>query len=223
MSTNPSVVMLSAGIDSTALLSHLLAENVSARGIFITFGQASALRQQAMAQRLSWLWHVPLDIGHLAETRNLYPFLDPPHIMMTESTPKNLVLGEDKPCWDSMHLVETATISSANNGANNIYYGATLEDVERIPRLREMLDHVRDAVRINTSNDSVELLTPFIEKNHAEVLRILLGNKTLPKVDTWSCYWGGALHCGKCGGCKTRKKRFESAGEEDFTFYDRTQ
>ncbi len=40
-----------------------------------------------------------------------------------------------------------------------------------------------------------------------------------PDVFTWSCHWGGLVHCGECNGCIIRKNRYESAGVEDPTPY----
>ena len=37
---------------------------------------------------------------------------------------------------------------------------------------------------------------------------------------TWSCYKGGAKHCGKCGTCVERREAFADAGIEDTTEYE---
>ena len=36
---------------------------------------------------------------------------------------------------------------------------------------------------------------------------------------TWSCYKGGAVHCGKCGTCVERREAFILAGLKDPTVY----
>ena len=38
--------------------------------------------------------------------------------------------------------------------------------------------------------------------------------------ETWSCYKGGAHHCGKCGTCIERKEALQAAGIDDPTLYD---
>lgn len=38
--------------------------------------------------------------------------------------------------------------------------------------------------------------------------------------DTWSCYKGGAKHCGKCGTCIERREALAEAGIDDPTEYD---
>ena len=38
--------------------------------------------------------------------------------------------------------------------------------------------------------------------------------------ETWSCYKGGVVHCGKCGTCIERKEALAEAGIEDPTVYE---
>ena len=38
--------------------------------------------------------------------------------------------------------------------------------------------------------------------------------------ETWSCYKGGKVHCGKCGTCSERREGFRDAGIEDPTEYE---
>ncbi len=63
-----------------------------------------------------------------------------------------------------------------------------------------------------------DLLAPFVDCSKAEIVRqgAALG---LPYVQTWSCYKGGALHCGTCGTCVERKEAFQLAGVPDPTEY----
>lgn len=40
-----------------------------------------------------------------------------------------------------------------------------------------------------------------------------------PFAQTWSCYKGGEVHCGRCGTCVERREAFHLAGVEDPTVY----
>jgi len=42
----------------------------------------------------------------------------------------------------------------------------------------------------------------------------------VPFAETWSCYKGGARHCGRCGTCVERREAFHLAGVADPTSYD---
>jgi 7-cyano-7-deazaguanine synthase len=37
---------------------------------------------------------------------------------------------------------------------------------------------------------------------------------------TWSCYKGGAVHCGKCATCIERREALQAAGIQDTTKYE---
>lgn len=63
------------------------------------------------------------------------------------------------------------------------------------------------------------VLTPFVEKTKAEIAAEgeRLGVEWL---ETWSCYKGGEIHCGRCSTCLERIEAFSIAGIEDPTTYE---
>lgn len=67
----------------------------------------------------------------------------------------------------------------------------------------------------------VQLVRPFITMNKAQIAAegARLG---VDFARTWSCYKGGALHCGKCGTCVERREAFAQAGLADPTVYAET-
>jgi 7-cyano-7-deazaguanine synthase len=75
-----------------------------------------------------------------------------------------------------------------------------------------------DAMRLGTYA-GVQLLRPFIAIDKAAIVRegARLG---VDFARTWSCYKGGAIHCGRCGTCVERREAFVSAGVPDPTVYE---
>jgi len=65
----------------------------------------------------------------------------------------------------------------------------------------------------------IALTTPFLLASKADIVRegARLG---VPFAETWSCYKGGARHCGRCGTCVERREAFDLAKIEDPTSYD---
>jgi 7-cyano-7-deazaguanine synthase len=61
--------------------------------------------------------------------------------------------------------------------------------------------------------------TPFLRWRKADIVRegTRLG---VPFAETWSCYKGGARHCGRCGTCVERREAFHLSGVDDPTPYD---
>lgn len=74
-----------------------------------------------------------------------------------------------------------------------------------------------DAMKLGTYA-GIQLLRPFIAMNKAEIATtgVRLG---VDFAQTWSCYKGGAVHCGTCGTCVERREAFIEAGIADPTVY----
>ena len=74
-----------------------------------------------------------------------------------------------------------------------------------------------DAMRRGTYA-GVKLLRPFIALTKGGIAAegARLG---VDFARTWSCYKGGAIHCGKCGTCVERREAFAQAGLSDPTVY----
>lgn len=73
------------------------------------------------------------------------------------------------------------------------------------------------AIAEGTSN-GVQLLAPYTTLTKTEIVArgLTLG---VPYADTYSCYQGGADHCGECGTCRERHDAFVDLGVPDPTHY----
>jgi len=65
----------------------------------------------------------------------------------------------------------------------------------------------------------VSLYTPFVNRSKADIVTEGQRHNT-PFAETWSCYKGGAHHCGRCGTCVERREAFDLAGVADPSQYD---
>lgn len=65
---------------------------------------------------------------------------------------------------------------------------------------------------------SIKLLTPFIASSKSDIAR-RAAELNVPVMETWSCYKGGDIHCGRCGTCVERREAFSLAGVTDPTIY----
>ena len=103
-------------------------------------------------------------------------------------------------------------------GAEGLVIAAHGGDHAIYPDCREeFMRAMGDAMRLGTYA-GVKLLRPFIVMTKAQIAAegARLG------VDfsrTWSCYVGGAVHCGKCGTCVERREAFTQPGLADPTEY----
>jgi 7-cyano-7-deazaguanine synthase len=68
----------------------------------------------------------------------------------------------------------------------------------------------------------VKLIRPFLSPrgmSKADIVK-LGSDLGVPFAETWSCYKGGAKHCGKCGTCVERREAFQVARVTDPTEYE---
>jgi len=69
-----------------------------------------------------------------------------------------------------------------------------------------------------SGHPNLRLHAPFVNFSKTDI--VALGARlNVPFADTWSCYEGGELHCGRCGTCTERRESFELASVADPTIY----
>jgi 7-cyano-7-deazaguanine synthase len=106
-------------------------------------------------------------------------------------------------------------------GAEALVIAAHTGDHTIYPDCREdFMAAMADAMRLGTYA-GIRLLRPFIALTKGQIAAegARLG---VDFAQTWSCYKGGALHCGKCGTCVERREAFQQAGLTDPTAYEST-
>ncbi|MEZ5300620.1 MAG: 7-cyano-7-deazaguanine synthase QueC [Verrucomicrobiales bacterium] len=103
-------------------------------------------------------------------------------------------------------------------GAGGLVIAAHAGDHAIYPDCREdFMQAMGEAIRLGTYAN-VALQRPFIAMDKAAIAKrgAELG---VDFSQTWSCYKGGAIHCGTCGTCVERREAFLVAGVEDPTEY----
>ncbi|WP_297779259.1 7-cyano-7-deazaguanine synthase QueC [uncultured Roseovarius sp.] len=65
----------------------------------------------------------------------------------------------------------------------------------------------------------VTLYTPYLQGSKGDIVTDGAKHGT-PFAETWSCYKGGAKHCGRCGTCVERREAFHLAEVVDPTDYE---
>jgi 7-cyano-7-deazaguanine synthase len=78
----------------------------------------------------------------------------------------------------------------------------------------EAFDRAAEAGTFN----GVRLLSPYCHMTKADIAR--RGKELgIDYSETWSCYKGEDVHCGRCGTCVERREALAEAGIEDTTEY----
>ena len=82
----------------------------------------------------------------------------------------------------------------------------------------EFINAIDAAATAGTYNN-VKVVAPYTKITKSDIARI--GKKLgIDYTETWSCYKGGEVHCGKCGTCVERKEALAEAGIDDKTIYE---
>ncbi len=105
-----------------------------------------------------------------------------------------------------------------SESAQGLVIAAHAGDHAIYPDCREDFMHAMgEAIRLGTYA-RVQVIRPFIRMNKSQIAR--RGQELgVDFAQTWSCYRGGAIHCGRCGTCVERREAFVLAGLKDPTDY----
>lgn len=97
----------------------------------------------------------------------------------------------------------------ANHGGDHTIY----------PDCRPEFINAIDAAATAGTYNNVKVVAPYTKITKSDIARV--GKKLgIDYTETWSCYKGGEVHCGKCGTCVERKEALAEAGIEDKTIYE---
>ena len=86
------------------------------------------------------------------------------------------------------------------------------------PKFIDAFDQMQRYAVEGFGDPDLRLHAPFVHKTKAQIAEIGAA-LNVPYEDTWSCYEGGELHCGRCGTCNERKEACQLAGVYDPTNY----
>ena len=106
-------------------------------------------------------------------------------------------------------------------GAEGLVIAAHAGDHAIYPDCREDFMAPMAAAIEHGTYAQIRLLRPFIDWRKEEI--VARGQQLhVDFSETWSCYQGGEIHCGRCGTCVERREAFLIAGIVDPTVYEST-
>jgi 7-cyano-7-deazaguanine synthase len=117
-------------------------------------------------------------------------------------------------------LISVAYAVAVARGADAVLVGVHAGDHHVYPDCRPaFVSALDEALRIgNEGVGNVRLEAPFVNHSKTDIAR--LGARLgVEWSETWSCYEGGEVHCGRCGTCVERHEAFRDAGGTDPTTY----
>ena len=213
------VVVLSGGPDSTVVAYWAKKQEYDVHAITFKYGQI-ATKETENAQKIAEKLRVPIKIIDLSPLKAVFgevTSLCNPDIPMTSSFSQPIIVPFRNAIFLSVAVSYAASIC-----ANKIFYGAHGSDEPFYPDCRrEFYKAFEAAAKIGTGED-ITVEAPFSDGPKSDILKrgLELG---VPFELTWSCYFSGVKHCGKCESCMNRKRAFEEAQIQDPTEYEASE
>ncbi|KFE33626.1 7-cyano-7-deazaguanine synthase QueC [Thioclava atlantica] len=215
------IVICSGGLDSVSLAHKVAAEDTLTRLVSFDYGQRHR-KELDFAARAAERLGVPHDIidmrpiGAALTGSALTDDIDVPDGHYAEETMRITVV----PNRNAIMLAIAFGVAAANGDdavATAVHGGDHFIYPDCRPAFTEAFDAMQKAALDGYAD--VRLSTPFVHRSKADI--VTEGAKYgTPFAETWSCYKGGAHHCGRCGTCVERREAFDLAGVPDPTVYD---
>jgi len=122
----------------------------------------------------------------------------------------------------NMIMLGVATAVAVAEEADALYTGVHAGDHFIYPDCRpEFMHHINLAAQAGNESFAkrgFRIEAPFLHMEKSEIAKVG-ARYGVPWEDTWSCYKGGAIHCGTCPTCVERQEAFYIAGVTDKTKY----
>lgn len=215
-STDPVGVLLSGGLDSAILLSHMLAQGERAQPFYIRTGVVWEVAERravhdylgAVAEaRLMPLVEFELPLADIYEQhwslngRGVPDAASPDEAVFLPG--RNALLLLKPAIWCQQHGIARLALGPL---ASNPFPDARHEFFESLEATIQLSNPV-----------PLQILRPFGELHKIDVMRLGRG---LPLQHTWSCISPvRELHCGQCNKCAERQRAFAESGMQDPTTY----
>lgn len=214
----PGLIVLSGGMDSTTLL-YEYRERI---GLALSFdyGSKHAARELPMArlhcERLS-IPHIEIPLAFINEYFRSDLLRSGGTIATGAYSPEN-IRSTVVPFRNGIMLSIAAGIAESRD-LTEIYIANHFGDHALYPDCRSsFIEPMTAAIAAGTS-PSVAIRAPYTHLSKGEIAAI--GHRLgLNYAETWSCYEGRSLHCGRCSTCIERIEAMAYAGIADPTEYE---
>lgn len=214
------VVIISGGLDSSVLLAMLRNNGHELLGLSFDYGQRHVRELEAAAAicRRYNVEHAVVDLTSvtplIATSSQTNPEIPVPEGHYEEQSMKATVVPNR-----NMMMLSVAIAAAISRQYTTVAFGAHGGDHAIYPDCRQEFVLALDAAAQLADWHTVNVIGPFLGFTKAEIVK--MGAKLdVPFADTWSCYKGGAIHCGRCGTCVERREAFFLAGVVDPTQYE---
>lgn len=215
------LVVCSGGLDSVSLAHVVATDHTLTRLVSFDYGQrhVKELESAAAAAKRLGVPHHLIDLrsaGAVLSGSALTDEIDVPDGHYAEETMKVTIV----PNRNAIMLTVAFGLAAAQGDeavATAVHGGDHFIYPDCRPAFTDAFQRMQDKALDGYAE--VKLFTPFVHRSKADI--VTEGARVgTPFANTWSCYKGGARHCGRCGTCVERREAFHLAGIPDPTEYE---
>lgn len=217
-SQHSGIIVLSGGMDSVTLLYDY--KDQIALALSFDYGSKHAHRELPMArlhcERLG-IKHIVIPLSFMNEYFSSDLLSSGGEILLGSYSSEN-IQSTVVPFRNGIMLSIAAGLAESHQ-LSEIYIANHFGDHALYPDCRStFIDPMTEAVQAGTTN-GVRIVAPYtnIDKEAIASIGKRLG---IDYSETWSCYQGRDLHCGKCSTCLERIDALKRAGINDTTQYE---
>ncbi|MBQ9641845.1 MAG: 7-cyano-7-deazaguanine synthase QueC [Bacteroidaceae bacterium] len=213
-----SVIILSGGMDSVTML-HEYADDI-ALAISFDYGSNHNAREIPLAQLHCQTLHIP----HITIPLSFMPqYFRSSLLQGAEAIPEGHYNADNMqstvvPFRNGIMLAIACGIAESHN-LQRVMIANHGGDHTIYPDCRPQFIEAMNQAMTTGTDTQVELWAPYTHISKADIARHgkALG---IDYAQTWSCYKGGAHHCGQCATCLERREALREAGIADTTIYE---
>lgn len=201
------VLVYSGGMDSTTLL-HECRETI---GLCVSFNYGSKHNQRELAHaqdncRSLGIRHQTVELPFVNELFRSDLLISGGAIPEGEYSRENMK-STIVPFRNGIMLSIAAGIAESN-GLSFIMMANHMSDHEGYPDCRPRFVEAMHLAIFEGSGRAVSLLAPYTNLDKREIA-LRARSLGVDLSQSWSCYKGGELHCGKCSTCQERKRALD--------------
>jgi 7-cyano-7-deazaguanine synthase len=216
---DPTLVLLSGGLDSAVLAAHVAAEGGRVHPVYVSAGLAWETQERAIVEQLLAAPPLAGRVEPLATLdmtmRDVYA---PTHWAVVGTPPAYDTPDEDVYLVGrNLSLLSKAGVLAARRQVSRLVLGPLAGNPfpDATPRFFSALN---TAFSLGL-NAPIEIAAPFAHLHKDDVIK-LGASLGVPFELTLSCMNpAGTTHCGQCSKCRERRDAFKSAGIDDPTIY----
>ena len=210
------IVLLSGGMDS-CVCAALAARDYDAAAVHVSYGQRTEQRERQSFQAICDRLHIQdrLVVRNDALHAIGGSALTDKNIAVPVASLADHGIPVTYVPFRNAHFLSVAVSWAEVIGAAKIYIGAVEPDSSGYPDCRPVYyEAFNRVIRTGTKDGNIEVVTPLIAMQKAEIVRLGLELKA-PFDLTWSCYSHEDRACGRCDSCILRLRAFSNAGADD--------